>query len=235
VRGEDPNLAARDSDFFFLTKQSYEAIASTVSDLCAERLPKAYGYSPLTDIQVIAPSRVGALGTVELNKQLQQRLNPASPGKTEQKFGNIILRMGDKVMQVRNNYDIVWTRGDEQGTGVFNGDIGVITMIDRPSRSMLIRYDDREAEYSFEMGGELEHAYAITVHKSQGSEFEAVVMPLMNYHPKLYYRNILYTAVTRARRLMILLGRAETVSRMVANDRKILRYTGLRGLLTEQR
>lgn len=234
VKGEYPDLGVRDSDFFFLKGASYEMIAQTVVDLCTVRLPKAYGYSPVTDIQVIAPSRVGALGIVELNRMLQQRLNPPSPMRTEQKFGGYVLREGDKVMQVRNNYDIVWRREDEEeGAGVFNGDIGVIEMIDRPSQSILIRFDDRLAEYTFEMAAELEHAYAITVHKSQGSEFEAVIMPLMNYHPKLYYRNILYTGVTRARRMMIILGQSDTVYRMVANHRKILRYTGLQVFLSQ--
>lgn len=234
VRGETPNLEVRDNDFFFMQRPNYEAIAQTVVELCTARLPKAYGFSPLWDIQVIVPSRVGALGTVELNRLLQAKLNPADPGRVEQKFGSFVLRENDKVMQVRNNYDIVWKRDNgEQGTGVFNGDIGIIEMLDRPSQTILIRYDDRVAEYSFDMAGEMEHAYAITVHKSQGSEFEAVVMPLMNYHQKLYYRNILYTGVTRARKIMIVLGQPETVARMVANHRKVLRYTNLARLLTE--
>lgn len=232
MRGEAPDLAVRDSDFFFLRANSYEAIAKTVCDLCAERLPRAYGYSPISDIQVIAPSRVGALGTIELNRLLQARLNPSQPDRTEQKFGGLILREKDKVMQVRNNYDIIWKREDgDEGTGIFNGDIGIIEMIDRPSQSILIRFDDRIAEYSFAMVNELELAYAVTVHKSQGSEFEAVIIPLMNYHPKLYYRNILYTGVTRARKILILLGQPETIQRMVNNHRKILRYTGLCPLL----
>jgi len=135
---------------------------------------------------------------------------------------------------VKNNYDIPWRRDDgEQGTGVFNGDIGVIEMIDRPSQTILIRFDDRVAEYSFDMIGEIEHAYAITVHKSQGSEFEAVVMPLMRYHHRLYYRNLLYTGVTRAKKLMIMLGQPDTVYRMVANDRKVLRYTNLRAFVSQ--
>lgn len=234
VNGEAPDLEVRDNDFFFLTKSSYQRIAQTVCDLCATRLPKAYGYSPLWDIQVVAPSRIGALGTVELNKMLQQRLNPPDGAKVEQKFGTVFFREQDKVMQVKNNYDILWKKEDgEQGSGVFNGDIGVIEMIDRPSRTLLVRYDDRVAEYTFEMAEQLEHAYAVTVHKSQGSEFEAVIMPLMNYHQKLYYRNILYTAVTRAKKMLILLGQPDTVYMMAANDRKILRYTGLRHLLKD--
>ena len=234
VKGTNPDLTTRDSDFFFLRQSSYEATLKTVLDLCATRLPKAYGYSPLSDIQVIVPSRVGALGTVELNRMLQECLNPPATGKIDYKFGTVVFREQDKIMQVRNNYDIVWRRPDgEEGAGVFNGDIGVIEMIDRPSRTILVRYDDRVAEYNFDMAHEMEHAYAITVHKSQGSEFEAVVMPLMNYHQKLYYRNILYTGVTRAKKMMIILGQPETVGRMVANHRKVLRYTNLTRFLTQ--
>ena len=233
VKGDVPDLGARDSDFFFLPRPSNAATLKTLIGLCTERLPKAYGYSPLWDIQVIVPSRIGALGTVELNKTLQEALNPPKPGAAEYTFGSVILREHDKVMQVRNNYDITWQRENgEEGTGVFNGDIGVIEMIDRPSRTILVKYDDRTAEYNFDMADEMEHAYAITVHKSQGSEFEAVLMPLMAYNQKLYYRNILYTAVTRAKKLMIVLGQPETVARMVANHRKVLRYTNL-GLFLE--
>lgn len=234
VRGELPELRDREGDFFFLQKSSYESIADTVAELCAKRLPGAYGFSPLWDIQVIAPSRVGGLGTVELNRILQQRLNPQREGAFQQKFGSTLLRENDKVMQVKNNYDILWKRGDgEKGAGVFNGDIGIVEMIDRPSQTILIRYDDRVAEYSFDMVQEIEHAYAITVHKSQGSEFGAVVMPLMSFHSKLYYRNILYTAVTRAKKIMVMLGQPQTVYKMVENDRKVLRYTNLDRLLGE--
>ena len=205
-----------------------------VLSLCSVRLPKAYGCSPMWDIQVISPSRVGALGTVELNRQLQQVLNPPSPQKTEFKFGSSIFREGDKVRQIRNNYDIVWSRDDgDEGMGVFNGDIGVIEMIDRPSQSILVRYDDRMAQYVFDMADELDLAYAITVHKSQGSEFESVVMPLMGYHSKLHYRNLLYTGVTRAKKRLILLGQASTVARMVQNDKKTLRYTNLKTYLIQ--
>lgn len=234
VRGEDPDLASRDSDFFFMQRESYESIAKTVVELCVARLPKAYGYSPLWDIQVICPSRIGALGTIELNRLLQQSLNPSDPARTEHPFGGRVLRENDKVMQIKNNYDVVWKKDDgEEGAGVFNGDIGVIEMIDRPSQTFLIRFEDRVAEYSFDMADEIEHAWAITVHKSQGSEFEVVIMPLMSFHQKLYYRNILYTCVTRAKRIMIILGRPETVSRMVQNHRKVLRYTNLKQLLTQ--
>jgi len=234
VKGEPPDLSCRDSDFFFMDKRDYASTADAVADLWARRLPDAYGFSPVWDIQVIAPSRIGAIGTVELNRLLQAKLNPPDPGLAQYKFGNITYREKDKVMQVKNNYDVPWTRDDkEKGAGVFNGDIGVIEMIDRPSQTMLIRYEDRVAQYSLDNAREIEHAYAVTVHKSQGSEFEAVIIPLMNYHEKLYYRNILYTAVTRARKLLILLGRKETVHRMVENHRKVLRYTQLGRLLVE--
>lgn len=234
VRGENPELNGRDNDFFFMQRTSYEHTAKTVVELCAERLPKAYGFSPLRDIQIVAPSRIGALGTIELNKIMQEALNPSEQLKSEHKFGAKILRERDKVMQIRNNYDILWKKDDgEEGTGIFNGDIGVIEMLDRPSQTILIRFDDRVAEYSFEMADEIEHAFAITVHKSQGSEFEAVVMPLMSFHPKLYYRNILYTAVTRAKKIMIILGTTDTIYKTVGNHRKILRYTNLAHLLTE--
>jgi len=232
VKGEHPDLTVRDSDFFFIQKTDYASIAATVSDLCAKRLPEAYGFSPIWDIQVIAPSRVGAIGTVELNRMLQQKLNPKDPARAQCKFGNITYREQDKVMQVKNNYDIPWTRDDgEKGTGVFNGDIGIVEMIDTPSQTMLIRYDDRVAVHSMDSIDQIEHAYAVTVHKSQGSEFEAVIIPLMNYHDKLYYRNILYTGVTRAKKLLILLGRKDTVHLMVQNHRKVLRYTQLASLL----
>jgi len=234
IRGEQPDLETKDSDFFFMQRPSYEQTAKTVVELCAHRLPKAYGYSPLWDIQVIVPSRIGALGSIELNRLLQDKLNPEASEKSEQKLGARILREGDKVMQIKNNYDIPWEKDDgESGAGIFNGDIGVIEMLDRPSQSILIRFEDRVAEYSFDMADEIEHAWAITVHKSQGSEFEAVIMPLMSFHRKLYYRNILYTCVTRAKRIMIILGAKDTVYTMVRNHRQVLRYTNLLHLLTK--
>ncbi len=232
VSGEVPELTHRDGDFFFLTRNSQTAAAQTVVELCQTRLPTVYDYSPLWDIQVIVPGRKGALGTEQLNVLLQGVLNPADKGKVEQTFGWRVLREGDKVMQVRNNYDIVWSYDNgEEGTGVFNGDIGVIEMIDRPSQTILVRYDDRTAAYTFEMAADLEHAYAITIHKSQGSEFEAVVMPLDRHHPKLHYRNLLYTGVTRAKKLLIMLGRPETVAQMVGNHRRRTRYTNLREMI----
>lgn len=234
VKGDYPDLSVRDSDFFFLNQSSYDNALHGVIALTKVRLPKAYNYSPLWDIQVIAPSRVGPLGTVELNRHLQEHLNPADPKKIEHRFGAVVYREQDKVMQIRNNYDIVWVRdNDEEGTGVFNGDIGTIELINRPSQTVLIRYEDRVAEYNFDMMNEIEHAYAITVHKSQGSEFPAVVMPLMDFRSRLYNRNILYTAITRAKELMIILGQPQTISHMIDNFRRTQRYTNLKEYLVE--
>ena len=232
VGGQMPDLSRRDRDCFFLRRASYEQMKGTVVDLVQSRLPRSYGYSPWQDIQVIAPTRVGPVGTNSLNQELQRVLNPPSREKDELEYHGRLLRTGDKVMQVKNNYDILWTREDgEEGVGVYNGDIGVITMIDHPSKTIQIRYDDRTANYLFEMADQIELAYAITVHKSQGSEFEAVILPLMHHKSKMHYRNLLYTAVTRARSTLILLGVEATVAQMVENDRRTVRYTNLRELL----
>ncbi len=235
VRGELPELTRRDGDFFFMARHSYEATAQTVVELCTARLPRTYGLSPLWDIQVICPSRINALGTVELNSRLQQALNPPDRDKREFTRYNRTFREGDKVMQIKNNYDVPWTnRAGEKGMGVYNGDIGVIEMIDKPTRTLMVRYEDRLVDYPFDLSDQLELAYAVTVHKSQGSEFEAVIIPLMRPSSRLYYRNLLYTAVTRAKRLLILVGEGSAIPYMVQNNRKTLRYTGLRQMLQEQ-
>ncbi len=235
VAGQLPRLDVRDNDFFFLPDSSAQHICQTAADLCARRLPRRYGYSPQWDIQVIAPTRVGAAGTGELNRALQQALNPPDPRKKEFSVGSATFREGDKVMQIKNNYDLAWERPDgEEGLGVFNGDIGVIELINRPSSSLIVCFDEeRRAEYSFDMAGELELAYAITVHKSQGNEYEAVILPLMEGRSRMYYRSLLYTAVTRARKLLIILGSAQAVAQMVASNRRTRRYSNLRYLLEE--
>lgn len=228
VSGKMPALNRNDADFFFLPCDVAEYAAATVADLCVRRLPKAYGYSPFKDIQVIAPTKQGAAGTIELNSRLQSAINPAEKSKCECVAGRLLLREGDKVMQTRNNYDIEWQRADgEEGIGVFNGDIGTVEMIDKPTRSVMINFDDRRAIYSFDMLNEIDLAYAITVHKSQGNEFDVVVIPLLGRHKKLHYRNLLYTAVTRAKKMLIIVGQAGTVEVMVMNNRKTLRYTNL--------
>jgi len=234
VGGELPQLDKKDRDFFFLPRREPRQVQELVADLCARRLPASYGLRPLWDIQVITPMKQGPLGTRELNAILQERLNPRDPQKSEFTALGRTLREGDKVMQIRNNYDILWeSDGGQKGQGIFNGDIGVIDMIDPSSKTILVRFDDLIAPYTFDSADQLEHAYAITVHKSQGSEFEAVVMPLMGSHRNLHYRNLLYTGVTRARRLLVMAGEKETVARMVRNDKRTRRFTNLRPMLEE--
>lgn len=233
IKGEQPDLKIRTSDFFFLSSKENKETAKTVCDLCSYRLPGSYGFDPLWDIQVIAPSKIGEVGTMELNRLLQESLNPPAKNKGEVTFGAVCFRKGDKVMQNRNNYDIQIVRTDtgEVSQGVFNGDIGVIESVDRGSEILTVRFEDKIADYAKEQLFQLELAYAITVHKSQGSEFEAVILPLLPGHRNLYYRNLFYTAVTRARKLLIILGREETVTKMVNNDRKSRRFSNLRRLL----
>lgn len=231
VSGEYPDLSRTDSDFFFMRRDDYEKALDLIVDLTRRRLPNAYGYSPTDDIQIITPSRKGTVGTIELNKLLQAKLNPPEKDKREYRGFVYTYRVGDKVMQTRNNYDIVWSRGSEQGAGIFNGDIGKIISIDLAAQSAKVDFDGREASYPFDILPQLELAYAITVHKSQGCEFEAVIMPVMGGFEKLSYRNLLYTAVTRAKKLLILVGSEEKIHKMVDNDRRTRRYTCLREML----
>ena len=228
-RGEMPDLKNVKSDFFFMRRQNEESLACLIRDLCATRLPQNMGI-PADQIQVLSPTRKGGVGTASLNKILQEALNPASPDKKEKAFGDIIFREGDRVMQIRNNYDIVWKKcdGTQVGTGIFNGDVGTILEIDPAAETMTIRFDDREADYDFTQLIELEPAYAMTVHKSQGSEYRAVILTAWNGSPYLLSRSILYTAITRARELLIIVGREETVAAMTQNARKNRRYTGLK-------
>ena len=228
-RGEMPELRNVKSDFFFMRRQSEDAVAQLVRDLCTTRLPKNMGIPP-EQIQVLSPTRKGGVGTRELNKMLQAALNPAAPEKKEKQFGDFTFREGDRVMQIRNNYDIMWKRtdGSEVGTGIFNGDVGIIRAIDTGTETLTIVFDEREADYDFTQLNELEPAYAMTVHKSQGSEYRAVVLTCWNGSPYLLSRSILYTAITRARELLILVGREETVGVMVENAKKNRRYSGLK-------
>lgn len=235
VAGELPVLNYREGDFFFLPQSSAADVSRTVLELCGMRLPRSYGLSVWNGIQVLCPGRKGELGTREMNRRLQELLNPPAPERREITVEGVTLRMGDKVMHVRNNYDIVWKKDDgETGQGVFNGDIGVLEGINPREGTLSVRYDDRVAVYTGrEEMQDIEPAYAVTVHKSQGSEFEAVVLPLFNNSPLLCYRNLLYTAVTRAKSLLILVGSRATVAAMVENDRKTRRYTGLRRFLED--
>ncbi|MDE7137404.1 MAG: ATP-dependent RecD-like DNA helicase, partial [Ruminococcus sp.] len=234
VSGEYPDLSKKDNDFFFFRRNEPESAVRLVLELANKRLPKAYNYSPFDDVQILSPSKKGTLGTVELNKVLQNEINPPDRFKPEHKGVIYTFRLGDKVMQTKNNYDIVWNRGSEQGTGIFNGDIGKITGINRAEMSAVIDFDGRIAEYSFEQLSQIELAYAVTVHKSQGCEFEAVIMPVQRGFEKLNYRNLLYTAVTRAKKLLILIGNEQTIHSMVDNNRRTCRYTCLKNMLTEK-
>lgn len=228
VAGEMPILKNRDSDFFFLTENSAFTAAKTMADLYTNRLVKAYGYSPLYDIQLLCPSRKGETGTMNMNRILQEILNPKSRTKKEMMHNGYVLREGDKVMQVKNNYDVPWEKDDgETGAGVYNGDIGILMSVDIHSGIICVRYDDKVAVYSNESAGELELAYAMTVHKSQGSEFTAVIMPCIGIQPLLAYRNLLYTAVTRAKNMIVLVGNTQTLKSMVDNNRKVRRYSAL--------
>ena len=228
-RGEMPELRSVKSDFFFMRRQNEDAVAQLIRDLCTARLPKNMGI-PAEQIQVLSPTRKGGVGTGALNKMLQAALNPPSPEKKERQFGEYTFREGDRIMQIRNNYDIMWKRtdGSEVGTGIFNGDVGIITGIDPGTETMTVQFDDREAEYDFTQLNELEPAYAMTVHKSQGSEYRCVILTAWNGSPYLLSRSILYTAITRARELLIIVGREETIGVMVENAKKNRRYSGLK-------
>ena len=228
-QGQMPELKNVKSDFFFLRRQSEDAVSTLIRELCTTRLPKNMGIPP-EQIQVLSPTRKGGVGTAALNKMLQAALNPATPDKKERAFGDIIFREGDRVMQIRNNYDILWkkTDGSAVGTGIFNGDVGTITGIDTGAETLTVTFDDRAADYDFTQLNELEPAYAMTVHKSQGSEYRAVILTAWNGSPYLLSRSILYTAITRARELLIIVGREETVAAMVENAKKNRRYTGLK-------
>jgi exodeoxyribonuclease V alpha subunit len=234
VNGEMPELRVRDKDFFFLPSENKAVIRKTVVDLCSTRLTNAYGYDIQKNIQILAPGRKGELGVTELNSTLQEVINPPEKDKQELVSGKRVLREGDKVMQIRNNYDLLWTKDDgENGEGIFNGEIGIIESISKRSRIIKVRFDDKVASYDFDFAPDLDLAYAATVHKSQGNEFDAVVMPLYRGSPMLYYRNLLYTAVTRAKKLLIIVGSYEIIEKMVNNNRKNKRYSGLKFFLTE--
>ena len=227
--GRMPQLDVKNNDFFFLKRGSDRDIAMTVADLCANRLPKTYKEIGKNGIQVISPSRKGESGTESLNILLQKMLNPQSAYKKEYKFRDRVFREGDRVMQTRNNYDIEWSReaDSKYGFGIFNGDIGIVEKISTADSSMTIAFDDRTVIYDFSLLEDLEHAYAITVHKSQGSEYPIVIIPACHAPAMLLSRNLLYTAITRAEKMVIIVGLGDIVSQMVENHRQTMRYTGL--------
>ncbi len=233
--GQMPELKDVKNDFFFLPSRSEEAACQTVVGLCATRLPQNMGI-PAEQIQVLCPTKRGIAGTVNLNKYLQDALNPPAEDKKERAYGEFIFREGDRVMQIRNNYDIMWKKTDGScvGTGIFNGDIGIITQIDHASETLCVVFDEREAEYDFTQLNELEPAYAITVHKSQGSEYRAVVLCAYNCSAYLRTRSILYTAITRAKELLVIVGQEGCIYDMVQNAKTNRRYSGLKLRLQEK-
>lgn len=229
VKGEMPEFDnSAESDFFLLRENSRYLAPRKILDLVTKRLPAGYGLDPMNDIQVLCPSRKGEVGTQNINAILQEALNPPSNEKHEIRYKGYTLREGDRVMQIKNNYDVPWFKIGENGTGVFNGDIGVLTRIDKANDVINVRFDDKEAMYSIENVKELELAYAMTVHKSQGSEFAAVVMPVLAVPERLAYRNLFYTALTRAKSLLVLVGNEQGIQQMVNNDKKSRRYSALK-------
>ncbi len=235
IRGELPDFKDKESDCFFLHRADKYATVETVLDLVCNRLPSAYKIDPLTDIQVLCPSKMLDTGTVNLNNLMQANLNPHKTHDPQLSFKGFYLRVGDKVMQIKNNYDLQYKKDNgEYGTGVFNGDVGYITDIDIRGGILKVKFDDREATYFSEDLSQLELAYAVTVHKSQGSEYDYVIIPLMDVPSRLKYRNLLYTAVTRAKKMLILVGDENVWVAMAQNDRKTLRYTLLNEFLKEK-
>ena len=228
-RGEHPNLAENSGDFFRLKRLQAGTSVETITQLCSQRLPGKMGIPP-EDIQVLSPTRKGELGTANLNRALQAVLNPPGKEKKEKLFGDAVFREGDRVMQIKNNYDILWKNasGTESGTGIYNGDIGVIEAIDPEAETITVNFDGRIASFGFDSLIELEHAWAITVHKAQGSEYRAVILALSTGSQMLLTRGVLYTAVTRAKELMIMVGDDQTAYQMIDNYRRSKRYTALR-------
>ncbi len=228
VLGEIPDLKTEEkSDFFHMERTSPYLAANTIGELCSERLIKAYKWNPLSDIQVICPSKKGETGTVNLNRILQSLLNPQDKIKQEVIVAGQIFREGDKVMQTKNNYNIEWESEDEKGSGIFNGDIGILEAIDAKNGIVTINFDGKKAVIPAESLSDIDLSYAITVHKSQGSEFNAVIIPVIGIVPNLAYRNLLYTAVTRAKNMLITVGSAEQIRKMAENDKKAKRYSAL--------
>lgn len=230
-KGEVPFLNARDKDFFFVSRSGMDPIVRTVVDLCSRRLPDTYGFDPMKDIQVLSPSKKSPAGVVNLNLELQKALNPADRRKVEKASRDYIFREGDRVMQVKNNYSLRWERPGNKlfdGTGVFNGDVGMIRKINEEAQTIEVLFDDeRLTEYDFSILDEIEPAFAVTIHKSQGSEFPVVVIPVFAGPQVLMTRNLLYTAVTRAKKMVVLVGDEGSLKNMVDNKKETLRHSGL--------
>ncbi|HCL50056.1 MAG TPA: ATP-dependent RecD-like DNA helicase, partial [Clostridiaceae bacterium] len=232
--GEMPFLNDRDKDFFFIQKNANHEIVDEILDLIKNRLPFFKdGFDPIKDMQILSPTRKGEIGIYNLNKRIQEILNPPSKDKAERDLKDFIFREGDKVMQIKNNYNLEWTKingsGEASGTGVFNGDIGYIKEIDNENKRLLVVFDDdRQVYYDFINLDELELAYAITIHKSQGSEFKVVLIPISYGPPMLMTRNLIYTAVTRAKDLVVLVGLKQALYVMINNNTITERFSNLK-------
>ncbi len=228
--GQMPIVNNSDKDFFLMKKTNAPMCAELIKELCSIRLPKAYGINPMSDIQVIIPTKKGVCGTVNINKELQACLNPAEHKKQEAELHGVIFREGDRVMQIKNNYDAEWEDlydPSVNGKGVFNGEMGILQSIDKKNRTVSVLFDDnRIVFYDFNKMNELEHCYAVTVHKSQGSEFDYCIIPIIDGAPMLMTRNLLYTAITRAKKMVVLVGLEERIRMMIDNNSEVLRYTG---------
>ena len=234
MAGEVPDLSNDNTDFFHIERPLASSAAQTVIKICCERLPEAYNMDPLADVQVICPSKKGETGTHSLNRLLQEALNPPHKKKNEITVAGQIFREGDKIMQIKNNYNIEWETNEEKGTGIFNGDIGILKTVDPKAGVVVVDFEGKSAVIPAEYLSELELAYAVTVHKSQGSEFRAVVLPISNLVPNLAYRNLLYTAVTRARELLVTIGSSQQIHAMALNDKKAKRYSALAHFLSKE-
>ena len=238
-QGIVPTLNKEEGDFYFIQKLNSSDVSRCVVDLCMKNIPERFGFDPVKDIQVLSPMRKGDAGVYQLNIKLQESLNPEKQDKPQKVFGSAIFRLGDRVMQIRNDYTLPWTLSDEnggwtEGLGVYNGDLGIVIDIDEKNEILTVRFDDqRVSEYRFDQIENLEHAYAITVHKSQGTEFPVVVIPLFGVPGALKCRNLLYTAVTRAKKLVVLVGSASTMEDMVQNLNERERFSGLKERLNE--
>ena len=231
--GEYPHLNDADNDFFFVKRDDPMTLPDTIADLCARRLPQKYGFNGTSQIQVLTPTRKSLIGVTNLNAVLQDKLNPPSPDKAECMTNRCTFRLGDKVMQVKNNYQMEWSRVDngENGIGIFNGDVGFISDINKSAQKLTVAFEDKLITYDFMMLDELELAYATTVHKSQGSEFEAVIMPMCETHRLLMTRNLLYTAITRAKNIVVLVGQEDIIKTYIDNDNIQRRFSGLKNKL----
>lgn len=234
-KGEIPSIDNKNDDFFFMKRSNGKDVTELIASLVSDRLVNAYNYNPVEDIQIITPSRKGISGTVSLNAILQSVLNPQSLSKSERRIGELVFREGDKVMQIKNNYLQEWKYDDgRSGDGVFNGEIGTIESINNYEEKFCVNFDGRHVIYDMAQFDEIEHAYAVTVHKSQGSEYPCVIIPLFDAPPGLLTRNMLYTAVTRAQSQVILVGKSQVMQEMINNNRQIKRYTGLCSMLKKE-